>query len=171
MTADLKEVSMLCKTAGIFAVVIVLLSGFIHAEGDSTREVDDTVIAETTDVKDAARVDHFVVTYFHGNRRCTTCKQLEEYSKEAIETGFEKQLADSTLIWRTINYDEDANAHFLEDYKLYTKALILSRVDNGAEQDWVNLAKIWELVGERDEYITYVQEETRKFVAGTPADE
>ena len=83
---------------------------------------------------------------------------------EALKTAFEEELNDSSLIWRVINYDEKENEHYLKDYSLYTKALILSRVKDGSELEWKNLSKIWELVGNKDEFLKYVQDETRDFI-------
>ena len=81
-------------------------------------------------------------TYLHGTLRCATCRKLEAYSEEALKTAFQEELNDSSLVWRTINYDEKENEHYLKDYSLYTKALILSRVKDGSELEWKNLSKI-----------------------------
>ena len=58
--------------------------------------------------------------------------------------------------------------HYLKDYGLYTKSLILSRVRDGREVQWKNLDKIWELVHDKDKYIEYVQDETRAFIDRNP---
>ena len=124
--------------------------------------------ADTTAIENAENTGGEVIfaTYFHGDVRCATCRKLEAYSEEALKAAFEKELADSTLVWRTINYDTDGNQHYLDDYNLYTKALILSRVRGDSEIEWVNLAKIWELVGNKDKFLKYVQDETRAFLSG-----
>ena len=36
-----------------------------------------------------------VAYYFHGNKRCSTCRKLEAYSRKAIEGGFADELAAS----------------------------------------------------------------------------
>ena len=131
----------------------------------------DTVAPNAVTIEEVVSNPTFVVTYFHGDVRCATCMKLEAYSKEAIETGFATQLADSTLVWRTVNYDAEENEHFINDYALYTKALIVSRVDGEVEKAYSNLEKIWEKVGDKDEYVKYVQDETRKFMAGDSDDE
>jgi hypothetical protein len=110
--------------------------------------------------------DLVIAYYLHGNRRCATCRKLEAFSTEAMQEGFKKELSDSLLVWRVVNYDQKGNEHYIKDYSLYTKALILSRVRNGREVQWKNLDKIWELVGDREKFIAYVQEETRTFLGG-----
>jgi hypothetical protein len=73
-----------------------------------------------------------------------------------LENGF--------LVFKAVNTDEKENEHFIDDYKLYTKALILSKVKDGEEVEWVNLDKIWKLVGDEDKYKTYVTSEVKEFL-------
>jgi hypothetical protein len=152
------------KPAGILVLLVLLMCTSVCAKGDTSRVVPDTTLTEQTTEADHPAADQIVVTYFHGNRRCATCRKLEAYSREAIETGFQEELADSTLIWRTVNYDEEANKHFIEDYQLFTKALILSRLRDGEEVEFVNLDKIWELVRDREAFLTYVKTKTVEFM-------
>ncbi len=123
------------------------------AKGDSVKQENST-----------EPFDRIIATYFHGDRRCATCRKLEAYSREALETGFAEELGDSTLVWRTVNYDRAENKHFLKDYGLFTKALVLSRTRSGEEVGWKNLDKIWELVRNKEDFIKYVQGEMRGFI-------
>ena len=107
------------------------------------------------------RVD---VYYFHGNFRCATCYKLEQYSKEAIEANFKNELVSGKLLFRTINTDERANEHFINDYQLYTKSLIISLVKDGKEVKSKNLVKIWDYVGNKQKFYDYVAEEIRDFL-------
>ena len=107
---------------------------------------------------------HVIAYYFHSTRRCVTCKKLEAYSKEAIESGFKDELEKGTLVIKAVNTDEKENKHYIDDYKLYTKALILSRVKDNQELEWKNLDQIWKLVGNEDKYKAYVVNEIKEFL-------
>jgi len=98
-----------------------------------------------------------IAYYFHGNFRCPTCYKLEQYSKEAIETNFKTELASGKMTFKSINTDEKGNEHFVNDYQLYTKSLILSLVKDGKEIKWKNMDKIWEYVGNKQRFIDYVK--------------
>ncbi|MCX5801849.1 MAG: nitrophenyl compound nitroreductase subunit ArsF family protein [Candidatus Eisenbacteria bacterium] len=102
--------------------------------------------------------------YFHGTQRCPTCMKLEAYSAEAIQSGFGEALRNGWLEWRVVNTDEPGNEHFVSDYKLYTKSLVIVKMQNGKQVEWKNLEKIWELVGEKDDFIKYVQEEVSAYL-------
>lgn len=91
---------------------------------------------------------HVVAYYFHGNARCPTCHKLEQYSREAIGPGL-----------KVINVDEKENGHYIMDYRLYSKSLVLSLVKDGKEIKWKNLDKIWEYSGNRQKFIDYVKNE------------
>lgn len=151
--------------------VLAMLTSILAQPGED-------VISREAASEDSVRQDNIseqsdtiIATYFHGDRRCATCRKLEAYSREAFETGFAEELRDSTLVWRTINYDRAENGHFLKDYELYTKSLILSRTSDGQEIGWKNLDKIWELVRNKEDYIKYVQSETRKFIESSGSNE
>ncbi|MFA5270946.1 MAG: nitrophenyl compound nitroreductase subunit ArsF family protein [Candidatus Omnitrophota bacterium] len=105
-----------------------------------------------------------VAYYFHGNVRCYTCHKLEEYSKEAIEQNFKDALSSGKLEFKVVNVDEKTNAHFIDEYQLYTKSLVLSLIKNGKEIKSKNLDKIWEYVGDKKKFFEYVTKETRDFL-------
>ena len=56
------------------------------AEGDSTSAVMTPADTSVSSNK-MYESEKIIAYYFHGTRRCATCKKLEAYSKEAIETG------------------------------------------------------------------------------------
>ena len=55
---------------------------------------------------DALPADGVVVYYFHGNKRCSTCRRLEAYSEEAITGGFASELENGDLVWLVVNTDD-----------------------------------------------------------------
>jgi hypothetical protein len=164
------------------AVLAVLLSFFLFsvvAMAQSAPKQEEVTLPLKPDSAEKASTDSLsddgqeadpdgdvkvIAYYFHGTRRCATCKKLEAYSKQAIEDGFTEQLENGVLVFKAVNTDEKENEHFIDDYKLYTKALILSKVKDGEEVEWVNLDKIWKLVGNEDKYKAYVTSGVKEFL-------
>ena len=62
------------------------------------------------------------------------------------------------------NLDEDANAHFIDDYKLFTKSLVLVRYENGQQTKWKNCDKVWELLHDEAAFKKYVESEVASFL-------
>ncbi|MFH1369753.1 MAG: nitrophenyl compound nitroreductase subunit ArsF family protein [Planctomycetota bacterium] len=117
---------------------------------------------------DAPQVEpnqQIVVYYFHGDVRCPTCHKLESYAKEALDTYFAKDIADGKIIWKPTNVDTAGNEHFVKDYELVTKSVILSRIVNGQQVAWKNLDRIWDLVSDKDKYLAYIRDSVSAFAS------
>ena len=121
--------------------------------------------AGTVAPDDAKAAGKFVAYYFHGNARCATCRKIEAYSEEAISTGFESKLADGRLEWRVVNIDESQNMHFVRDFQLVTKSVVLAEYNDGEVVRWENLKDVLQLVRSKDRFVDYVQTRTREFLA------
>ena len=114
--------------------------------------------AKATDNNSSVSSGNQVVAYyFHGTFRCSSCLKIEQYSREAIEKYFGNELKSGKLVYKVINVEEKGNEHFVNDYQLYTKSLILSLVKDGKEIKSGNLAKVWEYLGSRDKFYEYVK--------------
>ena len=120
--------------------------------------------AARTNSTTPAQGNRVTVYYFHGNFRCSTCYTMEQYSKEAIEANFKNELASGKLVFRAVNTDEKVNKHFVNDYQLYTKSLVISLMKDGKEAKSENLTKIWSYVGDKQRFFNYVSEEVNNFL-------
>lgn len=113
---------------------------------------------------DAEQQRTVIAYYFHGDVRCVTCKTIEAYTQEAIEQNFADTLADVRLQWRAVNVDQPQNRHFIKDYQLYTKSVVLVEMQGGRQVRWENLEKVWQLVRDKDAFMKYVCAEVGGFV-------
>jgi hypothetical protein len=110
--------------------------------------------------------DGVVVYGFHGTVRCPTCREIEAGAHQALESGFAEQLKDGQIVWRVVNYEQPGNEHFATDYKLIAPTVVLVRMVRGQQQQWKNLDRVWELVGDDAAFIKYIQEETETMLNG-----
>ena len=106
-----------------------------------------------------------IAYYFHTSTRCDTCIKIEDYSHEAIEEGFKEELKNGTLELRVVNYEKSQNRHYIEDYELVTKSLILVNFVDGKQTDWKNLKMVWELVKNKKAFLNYVRGEVKIYLA------
>ncbi len=111
-----------------------------------------------------ASEDKVIAYYFHGSFRCATCTAMEAYSRQAIETNFKDELDSGKLEFKAVNVEEKDNEHFVNDYQLYTKSLILSFAKDGKEIKSKNLDKIWQLARNKQKFIDYVAAEIKGFL-------
>jgi hypothetical protein len=111
-------------------------------------------------------IDEVIVYYFHGNVRCATCRKIEAYAEEAIRKNFSSEMASGKVRWMAVNVEEPENTHFVGDYQLVTRSLVLVGMEGDLQKKWKNLNKIWQLVSSREEFSDYVVKNTRDFMAG-----
>lgn len=105
-----------------------------------------------------------IAYYLHGTFRCSTCTMLEKYSKEAIEAGFKDALASGKLEFKAVNVEDRGNEHFVNDYQIYTKSLVLALFKDGKQIKWKNLDKIWEYARNQQKFSEYVVAEVAQFL-------
>jgi hypothetical protein len=127
-----------------------------------TQQADSkTVVAQP-----AASGNKVVVYYLHGNKRCANCIAFEEYTTEAINNGLADKIQDGTLELKILNTDEPEYAHYVTDFQLTTKAVVVVKYKDGVQTEWKNLDKIWDLVKNKDEFIKYIETETKSYLEG-----
>lgn len=135
---------------------VILAAGILSFSG--------IILSPQTQAVEDAKSAHVVAYYFHGTFRCPTCFNMEMYSREAIETNFKDALSSGKLKFKAVNVEDRGNKHYTNDYKLYTKSLILSLVKDGKEIKSKNLEKIWEYVYNKQKFIDYVTSEVNELM-------
>lgn len=132
------------------------------AEPAATQEAQERQSAYSDEQSGAD--GQVVVTYFHTTARCPTCHRLEEYSRDTVESAFARELNQGRIVFNVINIEEKENRHYIQDYKLYTKSLVVSERKDGKEVRWKNLPDIWKLVRDREQYEQYVRREIEDYL-------
>ncbi len=105
-----------------------------------------------------------IAYYFHGNYRCTTCTTLERLSRKAINEKFSRELGSGKLAFKSVNVDEPENRHFIEDFGLYTKSLVIVEMQGDKVIRHKNLKEIWTLWRDEPVFEKYVQKEVAAFL-------
>ncbi len=164
----------------IFTVVLLLFAGFslvyLFTSGAQSPAVTERQIASAggsgrfhhrslerrpTASREGRRV---VAYYFHTTQRCVTCRMIETFAHEAIETGFADDLEDGRLVWLPVNVQEPDNEQFIQDYQLTSKAVVLVEMAGEEQTRWKNLDQVWFLVRDKKAFQAYIQKETRDFL-------
>ena len=142
---------------GVLLLAAAWSTSFAGAAGEKVTE-------RPTIVTPGVHSHRVIVYYFHTTQRCASCRAIEAYSREAIEAAFAAELAEGRLVWKPVNLDVKGNGHFIEDYKLFTKSLILVNENRGKPAQWKNLEKVWQLLPDKAKFLRYVQEEARAYL-------
>ncbi len=136
-------------------LLLFVLASMTFAFIRESREKTETV--SVSEAVSPMRKDVLTVYYFHGNMRCMTCNKFENLTREIVQSVFTEQLASGTIVLKFVNVEAPGNEHFIQDFQLTTKSVVLQK--NG---QYKNLDQIWTLVRKGDnDFKTYVKNEIK----------
>ncbi|MCA8944399.1 MAG: hypothetical protein KDB80_17685 [Planctomycetes bacterium] len=142
----------------------ILLVAVFGSVGFYLYERPDQAMADGNPAKSDVSAAQVVVTYFTTDVRCDSCRTIERLSRQAIEEGFPEQVASGLVAFRVLNTDRPENEHFLDDYEIANKTVIVSHQVAGAETEWTDRQDVWLLLDEPDEFLAYVREPVRQYL-------
>ena len=71
---------------------------------------------------------------------------IEERTRKAIQSNFGNAIKNGRLEIRSVNTDLPENRHFIEEYKLFSKAVVLVDVSDDKKDRWRNLSRIFQQI-------------------------
>lgn len=147
------------------------------AQGGQCSPVSSKFLAEATAVKSknsklpSAKAEQeqkitYTIYYFHGNKRCATCKRIEAQAKALTESAFAGKIKDGTLKFISVNTDEEQNKHFIKDFNLVSSGVEIARTNaKGITDKHRALPKVWPLAYREQEFNDYLTKEINAFLA------
>ena len=160
---------LLAFVAGSFIYLVIdeVRQPHIDMEATHTTETHNSPTKSPKDAEhDGVRqpAHRVIAFYFHGTKRCSTCMTIEDYTDESLKTNFADEIKAGRLEWRMVNIEEPDNEHFIQDFQLSTRSVVLVEMRDGAQRRWKNLARVWELVRDRRAFASYITDETRNYL-------
>jgi hypothetical protein len=143
------------------AVLLALAASGIAAVTGAVAETPQKPKAPAAVAAAPAASPGVLVYYFHATTRCATCRTIEAYAKETVTSKFASDLEAHRLEWRAVNVDEPANRHFIRDFQLYTRSVVV--VDAKDPKHYKVLDRVWQLVRDKAAFQSYVEQEIRAF--------
>lgn len=155
------------KTVNIILGLFIAASliYLVVTEFGTTETEPEKEKTETTETEEAKQADRLDVYYFHATARCNSCLKIEKHTRSAIENDFKDELKNGKVVFRMVNIDEPDNKHFIKDYELYTKSVIVQQIKKGKPAKWENLDQIWDLLDNETQFSLYIQDEVKKNLA------
>ena len=146
------------KDKVFWLLLLILFFIFFFVNSPSLLKAKNILSDQNISAKTYTKV---VVYYFYTNYRCYSCRMIEQYTKEAVEKFFDKELKEGKLIFKPVNIDEKENKHFIKDYQLYTKSVVISKMKDNEDVSFKNLDKVWKLLRNKEGFYSYIKEETK----------
>ncbi len=154
------------SNSGFYFCFTLLLTSILllfHTHTVMADESRNTIINEKKQQLSQRKI---IAYYFHGTRRCRTCKKFEALTKTVLQNNFQTELDKGILEWHAVNIDEKENKHFIKEFNLYTKAIVLVEISDKEQSNWKNLEQIWQFIHNEDQFKKYILSETKMFIKG-----
>jgi hypothetical protein len=105
-----------------------------------------------------------IVYYFHPTARCESCINIENFTKEVIDTQFTKEQKKGIIVFRALNIEDSINEHYRNDYKLEYSTVILAKFIKNEQIKWKNLEHVWKFANDKKNFFTYATIEIKEFL-------
>lgn len=105
-----------------------------------------------------------VMTFFSLGKPCTSCRKIRALTEKVAKSDFAEELASGKLAHREVDTDLPENRHFLKDYELAFKTVVLSRRVDGKETSWKNMEDVWEYFDQPEVFREYLGDEIRRML-------
>jgi hypothetical protein len=144
--------------------LVALAAAGCWAAIQQARQVSDlpAVRPQVVATQPGVAPDVIQVTYFSSDVRCATCVRIERLTRETVEKNFAPEIASGRIVLQTINLDGPGNEHFVQDYQLISKTVIVSDRAKGHEVGWENLQEVWSKQKDEQAFETYVADAVRR---------
>ncbi len=105
-----------------------------------------------------------VVYYFSTSSRCASCMRIEAWTKECLEQEFSSELKAGRIDWKPVNLEENGNMHFVDDFKLTAKTVIVCNYRDGKAGQYVDLVDVWQLLNDKGRFFLLVRTKVKEFL-------
>lgn len=150
--------------AFLLSLALAVVTGCADATDQPDAKQSAPAPAVPAPSEQVAQTNQVIAYYFHATIRCETCLKIEKQAHELIQSRFAAQLTSGRIVFKSVNYEQPDNLHFLQDYKLPCPSLVLVRQKNGKDQEWKLLGQTWDFVHIPAKLDQYIEEETSKFL-------
>ena len=108
--------------------------------------------------------DQVIMTYFISGTRCESCETIEALARETAEKDFPDAMSNKSLVFRVIDTGDASRHHYIKDYQLTSKTVILSHRVQGKETEWSDMSKVWDLLDDGPAFHAYLGEQIQKYL-------
>lgn len=65
------------------------------------------------------------VIYFYGKQRCATCKAMEKYAREAMDSVFPEKINDGSLVFRSVDFTTPEGEKLADSFEVASSSIFI----------------------------------------------
>lgn len=181
---ELKNALSVCLIALVSATLVVLIARSLDSQAAARLEPQLARIANDLEaLRSAGQLptgssavspanslrDGLIVYYFHGDKRCPTCRSIEAQAFQTVQTEFAAQLDRNEVQWITLNYDDASGKELAQTFGVEAAVVVLARMKDGKVATWKRLDEVWGLVGDPPAFAQFIRERVAGMLSETAA--
>jgi hypothetical protein len=107
-----------------------------------------------------------LILQFHLTQRCKFCTDMENHTKEALNTYFLDDLQNGNIAFRMIDMELPRYESLRKKYDLFTSTLVFVDVRRSKESRWKIITEAWHLTDKKQKFIEMFRSELIEFRKG-----
>jgi hypothetical protein len=107
-----------------------------------------------------------VVLQFHRSQRCRFCNDMEEHTRETLNTHFPDEMITNKIDFQLVNMDLPEYGNLIKKYDLFTSTIVFIELNEGESKRWKIFNEAWYLTDNRQKFIQTLRSELQRFRDG-----
>ena len=89
---------------------------------------------------------------------------IQRAIQTTVSERFGAETASGALVFREVNIDEPANAHFVKDFDLGSSSMVVVAKSGGKTVKWENCSQVWPLAHQETALSAYAEKQIRSYL-------
>lgn len=107
---------------------IVLILALVAALASCSRNAANDNPGSMQKEKDCVEV-----IYFHGKQRCLSCRAIEKFSRETVDSAFQNELNNGTVVYKVVDITTPEGEALADRYEVAGSSLFITKQKDGKE--------------------------------------
>lgn len=117
----------------LLAISLIAISCGTKTKKETTNQTKTTETSTTISAVDQNKSDHIEILYFHGAKRCVTCRAVETHTKALLDSVYAKQIAKGEIVYKVIDISKKENEAIANKYEVTWSTLLINDWKDGKE--------------------------------------
>ena len=146
--------------------VVISLGGFAVNIWNIHIALKDSSNIDLIEEFDLPFQNGVLILQFHRTQRCPFCLNMENNTKETLNTFFPDDMKDKNIVFRTVDMELPRYKSLVKKYDLFTSTLVLVDVAGGIESRWEIVTEAWYLTNKKLKFLEMLRSELLEFREG-----
>lgn len=139
--------------SGLLLCFVVFSVFFMIFREMTAKNTSSDGVGQLAESAGVVKENAVTVYYFHGAQRCFTCNTIEALTRKAIDDAYSAGLKAGDIVFRSINLDDAVNAHFVDDFELSVRGVVMKKGNRVKKFD-----EVWTWARDSEKMTHYIKD-------------